>query len=192
MSPILQIQGQLKANQLEIQDPQRQVQQMEAQIGAYQSRLNSAPVAEQQLADLTRDYDQSKANYDSLLKKQMQSQLATNLEKRQQGQQFRIIDPPSLPNQPYSPDRLKYSAFGLLAGLILGIGCLSAAEYVDDRVRGRHDLKIAGARVLVSIPHLMTPDEELRQARRRKHEWCAAAALAAVILAGNVLTFYKG
>jgi polysaccharide chain length determinant protein (PEP-CTERM system associated) len=192
MSPILQIQGQLKANELEVQDTHRQVQQMEAQIAAYQGRLNSAPVAEQQLADLTRDYDQSKANYDSLLKKQMQSQLATNLEKRQQGQQFRIIDPASLPNQAYSPDRLKFSAFGLLAGLILGIGCLSAAEYVDDRVRGSHDVKIAGARILVGIPHLMTPLEEQQQARRRVQEWCAAILLAVVIVAGNVLTFYKG
>jgi polysaccharide chain length determinant protein (PEP-CTERM system associated) len=192
MSPILQIQGQLKANELEIQDTHRQVQQLETQIAAYQGRLTSAPVAEQQLADLTRDYDQSKANYDSLLKKQMQSQLATNLEKRQQGQQFRIIDPPSLPNQPYSPDRLKFSAFGLFAGLILGFGCMSVAEYVDDRVRSSHDVKIAGARVLVGIPHLMTPQEEQQQGRRRVQECCAAALLVGFIVLGNLLTFYKG
>ncbi len=99
MTPILQLEGQLKANQQEIEDSRRELQRVDEQIAGYQSRLNETPIREQQLADLTRDYDQSKANYDSLLKKQMQSQLATNLEKRQQGEQFRIIDPPSLPDE---------------------------------------------------------------------------------------------
>src|SRR5436305_4517923 len=93
-SPLMQIQGQIKANQLEVQNDQASIKDLQARISEYQGRLNMTPVREQQLSDLTRDYEQSKANYDSLLKKQMQSQLSTNLEKRQQGQQFRIIDPP--------------------------------------------------------------------------------------------------
>ena len=89
---------------------------LQTQIAEYQGRLNLTPIREQQLADLTRDYEQSKANYDSLLKKQMQSQLATNLEKRQQGKGFRIIDPPSFAHKPYSPDRVKFSLLGLYRG----------------------------------------------------------------------------
>jgi polysaccharide chain length determinant protein (PEP-CTERM system associated) len=192
MSPMLQLQGQLKANQQEIQDTQRQIQQLDTQIAGYQNRLNSVPVTEQQLADLTRDYDQSKANYDSLLKKQMQSQLATNLEKRQQGEQFHLIDPPSLPHRPFYPDRTVFSVFGLFAGLILGFACVGVAEYADDSVRGSHDVKIAGARVLVAVPHLTTPEMEQKQARQRMQEWCAVIFLLVVMVAGNVLTFFKG
>ena len=117
MAPMLQLEGQLKANEREVEDARREMQSLQTQIAAYQSRLNLTPIREQQLTDLTRDYEQSKNNYDSLLKKQMQSQLATNLEKRQQGKGFRIIDPPSLPHKPYSPDRVKFSLLGLIAPL---------------------------------------------------------------------------
>jgi polysaccharide chain length determinant protein (PEP-CTERM system associated) len=136
-TPILQFESQLKANQQEIADTKRELQQVEQQINGYQGRLNSTPIREQQLSDLTRDYDQSKANYDSLLKKQMQSQLATNLEKRQQGEQFRIIDPPSLPKKPVSPDRLKLSMMGLVAGLLFGLGVAILVETVEDNVKKR-------------------------------------------------------
>jgi polysaccharide chain length determinant protein (PEP-CTERM system associated) len=191
MSPVLQIEGQLKANDQEIRDARRDLSDMEKQISQYQSRLNETPVREQQLADLTRDYDQSRSNYDALLKKQMQSQLATNLEKRQEGQQFRIIDPPSLPRKAASPDRVRFSLLGLLGGTLLGCGCLAGAEYLDDSVRG-HDLKIANVRVLVGIPHLVTPAEEQRQKHWRVGEWAAAALMTATILLGNAFSFYKG
>ena len=135
MAPMLQLEGQLKANEQEIQDARREIQDLQTQIAAYQGRLNMTPIREQQLTDLTRDYEQSKANYDSLLKKQMQSQLATNLEKRQQGNGFRIIDPPSLAHKPYSPDRVKFSLLGLLAGVMVGFGLAFLSEFLDDRIR---------------------------------------------------------
>ena len=192
MSPVMQIEGQLKANEQEIQDFRRQQQQIETQIASYQVRLNATPVREQQLTDLTRDYDQSKSNYESLLKKQMQSQLATNLEKRQQGEQFRIIDPPSLPTRPYSPDRNKLNLLGLVGGLLLGIGCLALVEYMDDFVRSGQEVQIGGAKVLVGIPHLTTPEEELKQNRWHVAEWCAGFVMVFTVVAGSVFTFYKG
>ncbi|MFB3813642.1 MAG: GumC family protein [Terriglobales bacterium] len=192
MTPMIQIQGQMKANEREIKDTQEQLKRLEDAIAQYQARLNVVPIREQQLADLTRDYDQSKANYDSLLKKQMQSQLATNLEKRQQGQQFRILDPPSLPKRPHSPDRLKFSLFGLAGGIALGLGCLGLVEVIDNRVRSEKELEgIVPVRVLVGIPHLTTPREERRRSWQRVWEWSAAAVMLAVMVAGNVLTIYR-
>ena len=93
----MQIQSQLQANQLEIQNYQQRQKNIESQISDYQARLNLTPQTEQELADISRGYDESMTNYNSLLQKQMQSQLATSLEQRQQGEQFRILDPPSLP-----------------------------------------------------------------------------------------------
>jgi polysaccharide chain length determinant protein (PEP-CTERM system associated) len=182
----------MKANDKEIDDLHRRMQDVEAQIAAYNGRLNATPMREQQLADLKRDYDSSKANYDALYKSQQKVQLSTNLEKRQEGQRFTIVDPPILPRKPYSPDRVKFSLVGLLAGLLLGGACLGMAEYLDDSVRSRQDAKIAGVRVLVGIPHLTTPAEEQRMARRLKVEWCTAIVILGMIIAGNVLVFYKG
>ena len=189
MTPILQFESQLKANQQEIADTKRELAQVEAQIAGYQGRLNNMPIREQQLADLTRDYDQSKLNYDSLLKKQMQSQMATNLEKRQQGEQFRIIDPPSLPKKPVSPDRLKLSLMGLAGGLLLGLGLAVVVEAVEDKVRTEDEVtRLVKVRILAGVPHLFTPEEENKRKVRRVVEWCAAAVMLLVMVAANAYT----
>jgi polysaccharide chain length determinant protein (PEP-CTERM system associated) len=188
-TPILQFESQLKANQQEIADTKRELQQVEQQINGYQGRLNSTPIREQQLSDLTRDYDQSKANYDSLLKKQMQSQLATNLEKRQQGEQFRIIDPPSLPKKPVSPDRLKLSMMGLVAGLLFGLGVAILVETVEDNVRSEEEVtRIVNVRILAGVPHLYSPAEEKKRRIRQVLEWGCASVMLMVMLAANVYT----
>jgi len=66
----MQIQSQLKANRLEIQNYQQREQKIESDIAAYQARLNLTPTTEQELADISRGYEESKANYNSLLQKQ--------------------------------------------------------------------------------------------------------------------------
>ena len=188
-TPGLQLEGQLKANQQEIADTKRELQQVDQQIAGYQGRLNQMPIRQQQLADLTRDYDQSKANYDSLLKKQMQSQLATNLEKRQEGEQFRIIDAPSLPRKPVSPDRLKLSLMGLFAGLVLGLGLAVVVEAVEDRVRSEEEVtRIVNIRILAGIPHLFTPQEEKKRRVRKMLEYSCAGLMLLVMVAANAYT----
>ncbi|HVP65136.1 MAG TPA: GNVR domain-containing protein [candidate division Zixibacteria bacterium] len=192
-TPIPQLEGQLKANQQEIENTRRELQNINEQIASYQGRLNQAPITEQQLADLTRDYDQSKANYDSLLKKQMQSQLATNLEKRQQGEQFRIIDPASLPTKAIAPNRFKISLLGVFAGIVAGFVLIFLAETLDDRVRKEEDVtEIVKVRILAGVPHLSTPEEESKRRALRILEWCGVALVLALLIAGNVFTFVRG
>jgi protein tyrosine kinase modulator len=191
--PMMQIQSQIKANQLEIQNFEKRERVLEGQISAYQTRLNLTPETEQELADISRGYDESKADYDSLLKKQSQSQLATSLEKRQQGEQFRILDPPSLPDKPSAPNHLLVSLGGLALGIILGFSLSALLELIDVRVRGEKDLEgLVSARVLVGIPHLDAPGEDSVLARNRWIEIGAATGIAILILAGNLYAFYKG
>jgi polysaccharide biosynthesis transport protein len=190
---MMQVQSQLKANQLEIQNNQQHVKDLESQIIAYQTRLNLTPETEQQLADISRGYDESKSNYDSLLQKQMQSQLATSLEQRQQGEQFRVLDPPSLPNKPSAPNHFRISLGGLILGLVVGSALAAFLELTDVRIRQERDLqKIVPVRVLVGIPRLGTPDENNVRVMTRLKEVGAALAMAIVIAAGNLYALYKG
>jgi polysaccharide biosynthesis transport protein len=193
ITPMAQVSSQLKANQLQIQSTDKQIASLQQKIGEYQSRLNVTPLREQQMSDLTRDYEQSKANYDSLLSKQMQSSLATNLEKRQQGEQFRIIDPPSLPIKPVSPNRLIWSFGGLALGLALGAGLVAIMEAVNDVVRNEHEL-LASQRlpILAEIPHMQTAVEV---ARRRWYPLMEAAAMVAmlmVVTGSTVMVYFRG
>jgi succinoglycan biosynthesis transport protein ExoP len=193
LSPVLEIESQLKASQLEMQNRQREIENLESSISAYENRLNSTPLREQQLANVTRDYDQSKANYESLLAKKNQSELATNLEKRQQGEQFRILDPPSLPTKPYWPDRFEFNLFGLVAGLIVGFAALVGAEALDDRVHGEKDLRsLIVAPVVVDIPSLKTRSETRMQQWKSGLEWVGGVMILGVIVAGSVFGFYRG
>ena len=192
-TPMMQIQSQLKANQMEILNDQKYEKELQSKITEYQARLNLTPATEQELTNISRGYEESKANYNSLLQKQMQSQLATSLEHRQQGEQFRVVDPPSLPKKPSTPNHLRFSWGGLLAGILLGLGLASAIELTDERVRQEKDLEgIVPVRVLVGIPRLYTAEEDQSRVRRWWTELGSAVAIVVLIVLGNLYTFYKG
>jgi succinoglycan biosynthesis transport protein ExoP len=190
---MMQLQSQLKANQLEIENYQKQERDLESQASSYRSRLNMTPETEQELTDISRGYEESKSNYTSLLQKQMQSQLATNLEQRQKGEQFRILDPPSLPNKPSAPNHFKVSLVGLALGIALGLGIAAIIEFTDVRVRKEKDLVgIVPVSVLVGIPHLSTPSETRSRVLRWRTELGAATAIVILIVLGNLYAFVKG
>lgn len=191
-TPMMQIQSQLKANRLEIQNYQQREKTIEADIAAYQARLNSIPATEQELADISRGYEESKANYNSLLQKQNQSQLATSLEQRQQGEQFHTLDPPSLPVRPSAPNHLLFSIGGMILGCAIGVGLTAFLEVTDARVRHEKDLTdIVPVKVLIGIPHLDAPGEDRSRVVFQRMEFAAAAALGFLMFFGNLYAFYK-
>lgn len=190
---MMQVQGQLMANQLEILNDQERERDLESQISAYQARLNLSPVTEQELTNTSRGYEESKFNYNSLQQKQMQSQLATSLEHQQQGEQFRVVDPPSLPDRPSSPNRLSFSVGGVIVGIFLGLNLVAILELTDVRVRQEKDLEgIVPVRVLVGIPRLSTPREDHFRVLGKWTELGAAVVLVMLIVLGNLYAFYKG
>jgi polysaccharide chain length determinant protein (PEP-CTERM system associated) len=192
VTPMMQLQSQLKSMKPEIENYERHAKELESQIYSYRTRLNLTPQTEQQLADVSRGYEESKANYNSLLQKQNQSQLATSLEQRQQGEQFRILDPPSLPVRPSAPNHLLLSLGGLLAGAVLGFGLVALLEVTNVLVRQEKDLEeLVPTRVLVGIPHLNTPGEDRFHIVFHRLEIGTVAVMAVLILAGNLYAFYN-
>ena len=191
-TPMMQVQSQLKAINLEIQNYDQRAKDLESQIASYRTRLNLTPQTEQELADVSRGYEESKANYNSLLQKQNQSALATNLEQRQQGEQFRILDPSNLPNKPSAPNHLLLSLGGLMAGAMLGLALAVFLEFRNAVVRREKDLDdLLPTRVLVGIPHLKVPGEDRTRALHRRLEVGALAVIAVLVLVGNLYSFYK-
>jgi protein tyrosine kinase modulator len=189
---LIQVQSQLKAIRLEVENSEARVKDLESQISVYRGRLNMTPQTEQQLADVSRGYEESKANYNSLLAKQNQSQLATSLAQRQQGEQFRVLDSPSLPLKPAAPNHLLLSLGGLLGGLVLGLIIAAILEMMNVLVRQQSDIeRIAQVRVLVGIPHITAAGEERQKFARHRMELSAVAAMGFLIVVGNLIAFYK-
>jgi uncharacterized protein involved in exopolysaccharide biosynthesis len=189
----IQLQGQLKANQVDSANKEHDIAALKAKINDYQARLNEEPVREQQFADLTRGYEQSKANYDELLKKKNDSQMATSMELLQQGEHFQMIDPPSLPLKPDFPNRLKFCGIGLGIGIALGGALAGGTEYLDDRLYNEKALKeLLPVTVISEIPPITSPQEERKQERTLRLGWATAAIVVATILAGSAISYLRG
>jgi succinoglycan biosynthesis transport protein ExoP len=192
-SPGAQLQGQIQANKVEIANRDRGIRELQEKVTDYQSRLNQEPVREQELADLTRGYDQSKANYDGLLKKKNESAMATSMELLQQGERFRIIDPPSLPLKPDFPNRLKFCLIGLGIGLGLGVGVAGAFEMMDDRIYDEKEFqKLLPVAVISEIPAISAASDERMERRRLWLGWGTLAAVSVAILLGSALSYLRG
>lgn len=189
----VQLQSQLKANQIEISNREQDIGKLQARINEYQARLNAEPAAEQELAELTRGYEQSQATYNDLLKKKNDSAMATSMEQMQQGERFSVLDPPSLPQAPDSPKRLNFCGIGLLFGLALGAATVALFEYLDDRLHTDREIEdMLPIGVLSEIPEILRPDDERRRKRIAMLGWAAAASVAVIILAGTAFSYLHG
>jgi uncharacterized protein involved in exopolysaccharide biosynthesis len=192
-SPMVQLQGQLQANRAEIANRERGVADLKAKVVDYQARLNQEPVREQQLSDLTRGYEQSKANYDELLKKKNESAMATSMELLQQGERFHIVDPPSLPVKPEFPNRFKFCGIGLGFGLVLGVVVAGIFEFLDDRIYDEKELQaLLPVPVISEIPAMSLASEERAEKKRLWLGWAAAIFVSVTILLGSAISYLRG
>lgn len=124
-------------------------------IDKYRTRIEQTPAREQDMASLMREHQSTKENYERLLQKSQSAQQAENLEKRQKGEQFRIIDPARVPEKPFSPDIPKILLIGLFAGIGGGFGLAFLREQMDRSFRESGDVEITlGLKVLATIPHI--------------------------------------
>jgi len=189
-APQLQLQGQLRANQNEITNREQAIADLKSRIGEYQRRLNSQPASEQQLAELTRGYDQSKANYDDLLKKEHESQMATSMEHLQQGERFTMLDPPTLPLKPAFPNRLKFCAMGFAVGMLLGVLVVGVMEFLDDRLHSDKEIKkLLPTAIISEVPDILTAADQQHIRRKMIFGWAIAALVFVSILAGSAFSY---
>jgi capsule polysaccharide export protein KpsE/RkpR len=140
-SPQLQ---QLKAQLGAVRQSMATAKQEQARIGQqvrnYEARIDASPIVEEQYKQITRDHETALQFYNNLLTKMNESSMATALEQRQEGEQFRVLDPPNLPDEPTFPNRRIFAAGGLAAGLALGLLLVALLEYRDTSMRNERDV----------------------------------------------------
>ncbi len=162
-----------------------QIAGIRSQIATYQARLDAMPTRESEMIALTRDYDTLNKVYTDLLLKRQDSQVAANLEQRQVGEQFKILDPANRPERPFSPNRPLIAAAGVAGGLGIGIAFVLLLELRDRTFRTDIDIQQAlGLPVLAMIPHMTNTIERVR--RRRLIMWSASAAVLTLAVAAAI------
>jgi len=173
---------------IELDNLDRQIQgklaeetRLQGVIGMYQARIAAAPLREAELAALTRDYETFQTSYRNLLQKKEESQMSANLEKRQIGEQFKILDPARMPEKPASPDRPRLYLLSLVAALAAGFGAAALMEFFDTTLRTERDVRAAlNLMVLATVPFMR---ESAVAARRRLRRNVAFAVVATMVLA---------
>jgi hypothetical protein len=154
--------------------------------------IEETPKREQELFALKRDYSNLKELYDSLLDRKLQAEIAVSMEKKQKGEQFRVIDPAKIPERPIEPNVPRILLISLIAGLGLGAGLAYFAEIMDTSYRSpdivQKELKIP---VLVSIPFRRT-EQEIRGRRRKEVFKAAGVAAGFAVLAVAIVIGTKG
>jgi polysaccharide chain length determinant protein (PEP-CTERM system associated) len=150
-----ELKNQLNFSDMEIKRFSGEERIIAEQISKYRGRVEQAPAREQDMASLMRQYASTKEAYERLSKKSQDAQQAENLEKRQKGEQFRVIDPARTPEKPFSPDIPKILLIGLCAGIGCGFGLAFLREQMDRSFHDAGDLETAlGLKVLAMIPRI--------------------------------------
>lgn len=137
---LLQLRAQIKAEELSLAQKKHDQAAIQSQIKLYQDRISSSPMVQEQYKNLTRDYQTAQESYASLLKNMQQAKMANDLERQQQGEQFRVMDEPNLPDAPASPKRPVFAMGGLVLGLMVGLGIVGLIEYRDTALRSERDI----------------------------------------------------
>jgi polysaccharide chain length determinant protein (PEP-CTERM system associated) len=162
------------------------------EIREYQRRVEATPKREQELLTIRRDYDNIRASYSSLLNRKLEADIAVNMERKQKGEQFQVIDAARLPEMPVSPDMRKLFLMTLAAGLGIGAGLIFLLDFMDTTVRRLENLEEEiGLPVLAMVPRIFSARD-----RRRHRLVTAATALSiciALVLTGALaLLSFKG
>jgi polysaccharide chain length determinant protein (PEP-CTERM system associated) len=162
---IAQLRAEVHTTDQVIAQKTKEQAKIQQDIKVYQDRVQSSPAVEQQYKELTRDYQTALDFYNDLLKKRDQSTMATDLERHQQGEQFKILDPANLPDQPSFPNRPAFALGGLGGGLALGLGIAFLLESRDTSFRTERDvefaLRLPVLAMIPSIEQLLTTKSKL-------------------------------
>ncbi len=138
VNPVVQMQ--LRGVQAEIVRHREEKQRLAKLLDTYRVRLDAIPQSEQELASLTRDYEISEVRYNQLLSQQMSAETATQLEIRQQGENFDVVDPAMPAEKPSRPNRPLYYGGGAIAGLVLGLLAALGTELLGMSITDSQDV----------------------------------------------------
>jgi len=170
----------LELNDKEMKRLKDERNHLQSQIDAYQAKVDAAPLREEQLVELSRNYEISKQHYQTLLDKSFNIDMAADLEQKQKGERFTVLDPAQIPEKPVKPRRKLFIPMAAMFAFGLCIVTVLAKETLNPSIRTEVELKSllpAGVKVMGLIPRIETTSDV-----RWQHLWTVLASLACILL----------
>jgi hypothetical protein len=178
--------------ELEIKGLKTEIAKTRSQIKWYQKKVEDTPKREQELLSLNRDYENIKGLYNSLLNKKLEAEIGVSMEKKQKGEQFRVVDPAKLPQRPIKPDMRKILLMTFVIGLGLGGGLAYMVEMLDTSYKSPDEAeKELELPILVSMPIRYT-EKELRRMKMRRIFAYVSVSVGFIAAAVGIVISAKG
>ena len=169
---IQQLRAKLRQDDMNIADLTKRQSQIQDEIRQLQSRVQASPMVEQQLKELTRNYQTAQDFYNDLLKKRQNAGVAGDLESQQESEQFRVLDPPSLPDRPSFPKKAYFAGGGLGGGLAVGVAMLCLIAMGDKSMHTERDVELAlKLPVLALVPVLEALSQGKSESPKNQRAW---------------------
>lgn len=160
--------AQLRGIRQSIASAKQEQKRLTDTVRTYQGRIESSPAVEEEYKQVTRDHETALQFYNNLLSKMNESSMATNLERRQQGEQFQVLDAANLPDQPSFPNPFIFSGGGLALGLAIGLLLTALLEYRDTSLKSEKDIyAFTGLPTVAVISYI----EALATEAPKRHTW---------------------
>jgi polysaccharide chain length determinant protein (PEP-CTERM system associated) len=155
----------------------------------YQQRLDAVPARESEMVDLTRDYGTLQSLYTNLLAKKEESAISANLERRQIGEQFKVLDRAILPERPFSPNRQRINLIGMAVGVMFGLALVALLEYRDTSFNTDDEITSLLALPVLAVVPLMRSQVDRQRATRLK--WVLGLGLGGSVAACLAVVVYS-
>lgn len=164
-----QITAKIASNEREIIRLNQRQTEIRTQLEDYEQRIVQTHQVQRAYSDLTRDYENNLAKYNELKAKQLEAELAQNLESENKGESFTLIEPPLVPSKSEKPNRLKILVLGMVASVGAGIGLAILIDMIMGGIRGYNSIsRVVGQAPLVVVPIIATEADIARKSLNRK------------------------
>ena len=184
--------NQLREIELGILNLKAEAAQLHSQMKWYQTQVENTPKREQELMSLNRDYRNIQETYNSLLSRKLEAEIAVNLERKQKGEQFRILDPAKIPIRPFKPDKKRILLMAMALGFALGCGLAYLRETMDTSLRRPEDIEeLLQIPIIASLPFAFNA-RELRSLKRKKILTVVSVGLTFLLLGVVIVFSLKG
>ncbi len=186
----LSVRAEQRRAELRVQASRNEISRLSESVAETQSAMAGIPRVAEQLDSLERQWKQLSRNLGDFETRRLRASVQANLERRQLGEQFKILEPAFAPLGPSSPNRILILALGAILGLVMGVGVGIGLETIDGSVHGPRDLQTAlSIPVLATVPAILLESDRLLRLRRRLRYSLAATAVVIVSLAGGAVSY---
>jgi succinoglycan biosynthesis transport protein ExoP len=181
----LQLSSKVNSSEREIGRLRVRQGEAKAKLEDYERRVVQTHQVKRAYDNLSRDHANHLSKYKELRAKQLEAELAQNLESENKGESFKLIEPPLVPEKAVKPNRTKILAMGIVLSIGSGFGLALLVDMVKGGVRGYNEIsRVIGSVPLVVIPMIITEQDHKKKAANRRRLIYLVIILFALMIAG--------